>query len=228
MSEAKRGFPEVEYRDRLARAQSLMADRELAALFLTTEPEIRYFTGFLTRFWDSPTRPWFLVVPASGDPVAVIPSIGAHLMGQGWISDIRTWTSPDYEDDGIGLLAATLTELVPADGVIGVPSGPETHLRLPLVDWTRLRSEIGARRMSGDAFIMQRLRMVKSGHEVTKIRRACSIADRAFARVPEIASAGVPLDQVFRRFQSLCLEEGADWVGYLAGGAGQGLSLIHI
>ena len=33
---------------------------------------------------------------------------------------------------------------------------------------------------------------------------------------------GEPLDRVFRRFQALCLEEGADWVGYLAGGAGQG------
>ncbi|MGI9355211.1 MAG: aminopeptidase P family N-terminal domain-containing protein, partial [Rhizobiaceae bacterium] len=130
MSGELRGFPEAEYRHRLARAQSLMAERDLAALFLTTEPEIRYFTGFLTRFWESPTRPWFLVVPSSGDPVAVIPSIGAHLMGQGWISDIRTWTSPDYDDDGIGLVAAALTELAPPDGVIGVPSGAETHLRL--------------------------------------------------------------------------------------------------
>jgi len=222
VSRASRGFPEAEYRDRVSRAQTLMAEHELAALFLTTEPEIRYFTGFLTRFWESPTRPWFLVVPASGDPVAVIPSIGSHLMGQGWIRDIRTWTSPDYDDDGIGLLAATLTELVPPDGAIGVPNGPETHLRLPLADWVRLQAEIGARRMSGDALILQRLRLVKSGREIEKIRTACSIADRAFSRVPEIAGPGEPLERVFRRFQALCLEEGADWVSYLAGGAGQG------
>jgi Xaa-Pro dipeptidase len=38
--------------------------------------------------------------------------------------------------------------------------------------------------------------------------------------VGEIARAGVPLSQVFRRFQMLCLEEGADWVPYLAGAAG--------
>ncbi|MEY8840109.1 M24 family metallopeptidase, partial [Cribrihabitans sp. XS_ASV171] len=38
--------------------------------------------------------------------------------------------------------------------------------------------------------------------------------------VPEIARVGVPLSEVFRRFQMLCLEEGADWVSYLAGGAG--------
>ena len=61
--------------------------------------------------------------------------------------------------------------------------------------------------------------MIKSLAEIEKIETACHIAGRAFARVPEIARAGVPLDQVFRDFQILCLEEGADWVPYLAGGA---------
>ncbi|MEL7140424.1 MAG: aminopeptidase P family N-terminal domain-containing protein, partial [Pseudomonadota bacterium] len=64
----QRGFPPEEYASRLARAQALMAEHGLGALLLTTEPEIRYFTGFLTRFWESPTRPWFLVVPAMGRP----------------------------------------------------------------------------------------------------------------------------------------------------------------
>ena len=41
MSGTERGFPDSEYRARLKRAQSLMADRDLAALFLTTEPEIQ-------------------------------------------------------------------------------------------------------------------------------------------------------------------------------------------
>ncbi|MBD3679981.1 MAG: aminopeptidase P family protein [Rhodobacteraceae bacterium] len=217
-----RGFPEAEFRARLARAQALMAEEGLAALFLTTEPEIRYFTGYLTRFWESPTRPWFLLVPATGDPVAVIPAIGAHLMGQSWLSDIRTWQSPDYADDGIGLLAETIAELIPAGGHIGTPSGHETHLRMPLADWGRLQNALGSRQMTSDAGILRRLRLVKSQAEIDKIRAACAVADRAFTRVPEIAAPREPLERVFRRFQALCLEEGADWVGYLAGGAGPG------
>ncbi len=213
-------FEPAEYRARLAKAQALMAEAGLAALFLTTEPEIRYFTGFLTRFWESPTRPWFLVVPVQGDPVAVIPAIGAHLMGQSWISDIRTWAAPDYADDGVGLLAETLRELVPEGGRIGLPSGLESHLRMPLADWARLGGMIGGRAFTADASILRHLRMVKSPAEVARIREACAIAGRAFARVPEIARAGLPLSEVFRRFQMLCLEEGADWVSYLAGGAG--------
>ena len=30
-------------------------------------------------FWESPTRPWFVVVPAAGDPIAVIPEVGGKL-----------------------------------------------------------------------------------------------------------------------------------------------------
>ena len=214
-----RGFPEVEYRARVAKAQAAMAKAGLGALLLTTEPDVRYFTGFLTRFWESPTRPWFLIVPAMGAPVAVIPSIGAALMGQTWLKDIRTWRSPNYEDDGVSLLADALCETVAARGVIGVPDGAETHLRVPLGDWRKLQGRTTGRAFQGDAGIMRRLRLVKSEAEIKKIGTACAIADRAFARLPEIARAGVPLSEVFRRFQMLCLEEGADWVPYLAGAA---------
>ena len=221
MTPPNRGFPVSEYQDRLDRAQTLMNAADLGALLLTTEPEIRYFTGFLTRFWESPTRPWYLVVPATGKPVAVVPSIGAHLMSQTWITDIRTWASPHYSDDGIGLLADTLAELAGKTGNIGAPSGPETHLRMPIADWARLNELVGADRLVPDADITRRLRMVKSPAEISKIRVACGVADRAFARVAEIAQTGEPLDRVFRRFQALCLDEGADWVSYLAGAADQ-------
>ncbi len=216
-----RGFDTSEFTARCARAQELMAENGLSALLLTTEPELRYFTGYLTRFWESPTRPWFLILPVDGPPVAVIPSIGAALMGQTWIEDIRTWTSPDLEDDGVTLLADTLVELTPLSARIGIPDGHETHLRMPLADLGRLKGLIGSRQISGDHDILRRLRMVKSAAEIAKIEEACEIAGRAFARVPEIARAGVPLDEVYRRFQMLCLDEGADWVSYLAGGAGQ-------
>ena len=217
-----RGFPIEEFKSRTARAQALMQDAQLDALLLTTEAEVRYYTGYLTRFWESPTRPWYVVVPAIGDPIAIIPSIGAHLMGQTWIKDIRTWQAPDYRDDGVGLLLDTLKEVTPTDGQIGVADQMESHLRMPLADFRKLEDGLAARRIVGDAQITRRLRLVKSAAEVSKIKTATSIADRAFGRVSEIASAGTPLSVIFRDFQRLCLEEGADWVPYLAGGAGQG------
>ena len=215
-------FEVSEYRARVARAQGMMAEADLAALLLTTEPEVRYFSGYLTRFWESPSRPWFLIVPAGGDPVAVIPEIGAALMARGWIDDIRTWASPQPEDEGVSLLSRTLNELTASDARIGLPMGPETHLRMPLDDLARLGNALGDRQLAPDAGIIQRLRMVKSEAEIGKIRAACAVADRAFGRVGEVARAAVPLDEVFRRFQMMALDEGADWVPYLAGAAGHG------
>ncbi|MGK7652697.1 M24 family metallopeptidase [Roseovarius sp. B08] len=214
----KRGFDRAEYETRTARAQMLMDRAGLGALLLTTEADVRYFTGFLTRFWESPSRPWFVVVPREGPPVAVIPSIGAALMGRTWVEDIRTWPAPAPEDDGVSLLAATLREV---GGPVGVPMGYETHLRMPLMDFARVKDLAGLA-FTGDAGIVARLRAVKSPAEIAKIETACRIAGRAFARVPEIAGEGRPLAEVFRDFQRLLLEEGADWVPYLAGGAAQG------
>jgi Xaa-Pro aminopeptidase len=211
-------FPRAEFEARCAKAQARMADVGLGAMLLTTEAEIRYYTGFLTRFWESPTRPWFLVLPRSAPPIAVIPSIGAELMGQTWVDDIRCWRAPDLEDDGVSLLIATLQEV--ADGAdIGIAHGMESHARMPLATLNALRDALG---LTHDHMITRDLRMIKSSAEIAKIHAACSVADRAFARVPEIASEGVPLAVVFRRFQMLCLEEGADWVPYLAGGAAPG------
>ncbi|WP_170427916.1 M24 family metallopeptidase [Ruegeria arenilitoris] len=216
-----RGFETSEFSARTEHAQRRMEQAGLSALLLTTEPEIRYFTGYLTRFWESPTRPWFLILPVSGKPIAVIPSIGAALMAQTWVEDIRTWSAPDLDDDGVSLLADTLREVCPEDAAIGLPDGHETHVRMPLADLNRLQQEVGNRVLGSDGGILRTLRMVKSPAEIAKIETACAIAGQAFQRVPEIAREGVALDEVFRRFQMLCLDEGADWVPYLAGGAEQ-------
>lgn len=216
-----RGFDRAEYHDRLLRAQALMDAEGIDALLLTTEPEVRYFTGFLTRFWESPARPWFLIVPQSGDPVAVIPSIGAALMGQSWITDIRTWRAPDLDDDGVTLLSDSLREIAGA-GRIGIPAGHETHVRMPWTDLKRVITNVAPAKVGEDAEIMRRLRLIKSDAEIAKIQAACDIGSRTFARVAEIARKGVPLSTVFRAFQGLALQEGADWVPYLAGAAGQG------
>lgn len=215
-------FAPAEYRARCDRAQAAMADAGLSALLLTQEAEIRYYTGFLTRFWESPTRPWFLVLPATGDPIAVIPAIGGHLMGQCWITDIRTWPAPDYTDDGIGLLADTLAEVTPKGARIGLAHHIESHLHMPLASHARLTGQLGSRVLMPDAGITARLRQVKSAAEIARIENIIAIATRAFDRVPDFAAPGVPLSTVFRRFQMALLQEGADWVPYLAGAAEPG------
>ncbi len=106
-----RGFDQSEFEHRTQRAQKVMHDKKLDAMIFTTEPNVRYFTGFHTQFWHSPTRPWFVIVPAEGKPIAIIPEIGASGMAGTWIDNIITWPSPRPEDDGISLVASALSSI---------------------------------------------------------------------------------------------------------------------
>lgn len=217
-----RGFPISEFETRLQRAQDLMAARGFDALLLTTEPDIRWFTGFLTQFWLSPTRPWFLVVPAVGKPIAVIPGIGSEAMGRTWIDDIRTWSSPDPNDDGLSLLTDTLRQTAGDGATVGMPIGPETHVRMPLADLQALRARLPRVEWADATAVMRALRQIKSSAEIAKIAEACRIACDAFDRLPEIAGGGMTEVEVFRAFKIACLQAGADDVDYLVGGAGPG------
>jgi Xaa-Pro aminopeptidase len=217
-----RGFAQAEFEARTARAQRLMAAQEIDALLLTTEPELRYFSGFRSQFWESPTRPWFLVVPREGRPIAVIPEIGAAGMAATWVEDIRTWPAPQPEDDGVSLLAATLTERAVRFGRIGVPLGHETHLRMPAADYARLVDGLGNIEVADATGIVRLLRNVKSPAEIDKIRYVCGLASDAFEALPAAARIGETEREVCRKLQLDMLRRGADSTPYLIGASGPG------
>ncbi len=220
--ELNRGFSNAEFEARTAHAQTLMADQGLAGLLLMTEPDLRYFSGFHSLFWQSPTRPWFLFVPADGKPIAVIPEIGAELMRRSWLDDIRTWSAPRPQDDGISLLTDLLFPLAARGAAIGVMKGHETQLRMPLGDWERLMAALPGLAVNDATKLVQGLRMVKSEAEIEKLAHICAIGSATFARVPEIVSEGMPLDEAFRQFRREALAQGADDAPYVVGGADQG------
>ena len=217
-----RGFEPSEFAARTQGLQTRMVAQGLDALLLTTEADIRYVTGFLTRFWESPSRAGYVIVPASGKPVAVIPSIGAALMGTTWLDDIRTWRAPDLDDDGVGLLSATLDELLGGEaGRVGLPAGHESNLRMPLNDFWALQALRPARQFLSEGNLVRYARSVKTPAEIEKIRAACGVAGRAFERMGEVLAEGLRKEEYYRGFQRLCLEEGADFVLYIAGGHGE-------
>ncbi|WP_305985764.1 Xaa-Pro peptidase family protein [Roseibium sp. MMSF_3544] len=217
-----RGFSEAEFAARTDQAQARMRASGLDGLLLMSEAEVRYFSGFHTLFWQSPTRPWFVFVPLTGKPVAVIPEIGAELMRTTWLDDIRTWSAPRPDDDGLSLLTELLAPLADARKTIGVMKGHETSLRMPLGDYERLVDGLPGLTIADATGLVRGLRMVKSEREIEKISHICGIGSRTFARVPELAEEGLAIEDLFRAFRRECLAQGADDVPYLVGGADQG------
>jgi Xaa-Pro dipeptidase len=211
-------FPVSEFEARLEKIQAAMRASALDALFFNTEAEIRYYTGFRTLFWQSPTRPWFLIVPSSGKPIAVIPQIGADLMTSAFVGEIRTWSSPHPDDDGLSILADTLRPCAR----IGMPMGRESTLRMPLTDFDALRARLPGSEFVDATDIVRRQRMVKSEAEIAIIAEICGIASRSYMAAPALFHEGQALTDVFRAFRIELLTNGAEDVPYLVGGAGQG------
>jgi len=215
-----RGFPVEEFESRTERAQRMMHEYEFDALLLTTEAQVRYFSGFLTQFWQSPTRPWFLVLPASGKPIAVIPTIGVAGMRETWIEDIRSWPSPQPLDDGTSLLAATIRELPRHFGCLGLSLGREGRLRMPLLDYQRLRAELPDLDMVDCAEPLLKLFSVKSSAEIDKIRHVCELASGSFEALPGMIAAGQGEREILRAMRIDLLERGADHTPYIVCASG--------
>ena len=229
LKQPKRGFEIEEFATRLEKAQSKMQEQQLAGILLTTEHDINYFTGFLTQFWQSPTRPWYVVLPAVGKPIAVIPEIGVNCIKNGWVEDVRSWSSPHATDDGVSLLIQALTEVIDQSlthnghnaAAIGINRGRETHIRMPLDDFEVVSNALlkhHPKAVFADATqIMRRLRMVKSPAEIEKLFYIAQTVSGVFEQLFEFVEVGMLDSDIFRAFKIECLKAGADDVAYLVG-----------
>ncbi|VUT03208.1 M24 family metallopeptidase [Klebsiella spallanzanii] len=214
-----RGFTQSEFENRTERAQRMMRECQLDAIFLTTEPNVRYFTGFLTQFWHSPTRPWFLIIPASGKPIAVIPEIGASGMAETWIDNIITWPSPRPADDGISLVASALNSLPCKYGRVGATLGIESHLRMPYNNFNQLVKTV-KKEFVDISLQIHELRQIKSSAEIEKTREICRITNHGFSKVAEYARVGMSEREICKQFRIDMLLEGADECPYIIAGSG--------
>ena len=216
------GFPQSEYEHRLARAQRLMNNASLDAIFVTTPPNVRYFSGFDTQFWESPTRPWFLVVPREGKPIAVIPEIGVAGMLSTWVDDVRSWQAPCPEDDGVSLLSEALAQLPRRFGRIGAELGRESVLRMPIIDLERVRDALPGLDITDGAPVIRALRMIKSEAEIEKLRFICSIVSDGFEALPGLLTLGDSERDATNKLRMDILNRGADNVPFMPGVSGPG------
>ena len=218
----ERGFPKAEFEQRLAVVQAAMATDDIDVLLLTQEHDIRYITGFMTPFWQSPTRPWFVVVPKSGLPKAVIPTIGREVMKRSFTDVVHCFAAPSNTDDGIALLGRVIADCAGLTPVLGMMIGAETKLMMPLMDMEVLIDAIGQPELVDATEILRAARMKKSPLEIAKLRHICGLASDVFNGMPEWVHIGQSLRSIFSEFKINALRSGIDDVSYLVGNAGQG------
>ncbi len=219
-TEPARGFASAEFSARAKLMQKEMARAGWDAVLFTTAADIFYFTGFLTDFFASPTRPWFVVLPARGMPVAVVPEMGKTAMAKRYVGEIRCWNSPRPEDEGVSLLAETLCGFSPQNGAVGMTLGAGTIVRMPQNDIAKLRGLLRPRTIADCSDAVLRARMRKSSAEIQKMRHIAKTTSAAFAGLPEDARGEMRERDITRRFARSLLLRGADSLAYLAAASG--------
>ena len=217
----KKGFPDEEFENRTLRAQEIMHEYELDGILLTTPQNIRYFTGYDSQFWESPTRPWFIIVPLSGKPIAIVPEIGESEFKKTWLDEIKTWPSPRPEDEGVSLLKSNLENVKKTFGQIGLELGSEMALRMPISDFLKLKEVVGTNLVDGSNAIWD-MRMIKTNEELKKIKFVCSIASDAYNALPSTLSIGNTERDAVHKLKIDILKRGADSVPFMPGISGQG------
>ena len=217
----KKGFADEEFENRTLRAQEIMHEYELDGILLTTPQNIRYFTGYDSQFWESPTRPWFVIVPLSGKPIAVVPEIGESEFKKTWLDEIKTWPSPRPEDEGVSLLKSNLENVKKTFGQIGLELGSEMALRMPISDFLKLKEVVNTNLVDGSNAIWD-MRMIKTNEELKKIKFVCSIASDAYNALPSTLSIGNTEREAVHKLKIDILNRGADSVPFMPGISGQG------
>ena len=217
----KREFKVSEFEMRMARAQEIMHRRNLDAILVTTPQNIRYFTGFDSQFWESPTRPWFVVVPGEGKPIAVVPEIGASEMKRTWVEDVRSWPSPIPEDDGISLLSDVVNSVATKFNTIGAELGREMTLRMPVNDFLKLRTFIKRQIIDGSPALWE-MRMVKTESEIQRIGHICKLASESYQDLPKYLNIGETERDAVRKLRIDLTKRGADSIPFLPAVSGEG------
>lgn len=216
-------FTRKEFDRRIIRARRLMTREKLDGLLVTSEANVEYLSGFTTQFaWNTPTRPWYFVLPRTGKAVGVIPEIGiTNWRTTSWVDDILTWPSPRPENEGLDLLRTVIGEVKLKYGRFGVELGPESRLGMPVADLLRLKRSIRPFDMVDGFSVMRELRLIKSPAEVARIGRICQIASDTFDALPEFIEPGDTEKELIRKFQANILLRGADKTPYTAIGSGK-------
>lgn len=211
-----RGESQEELSSRVGRLQARMREDGLDALLLTTEANVRYVTGYHSPFWQSPTRPWFVVLPADAAAIAVVPTIGADAFARAKVGEVITWPAPRPHDDGVTELLQAFGKVRKVSGKIGAEMSAEMVVRMPMLDFERLRDQLTSQgwKMVDGGVALKETRLVKSPAEVAKVEATCKTQALAYEKLPGMIAEGMTEVEVCRAVKRLFLAHGADDVPY--------------
>jgi Xaa-Pro aminopeptidase len=211
-------IPRQEYALRIERLKEGMRGQKLDAILLGTGMNLQYFSGFPSPARNV-ARPFFLVVPANGDPVLITHiAFGYDCEHLAVTQDIRTYK--ELAQVPISALLPVLDEVKAHFGRIGMELGFEQSLDLSQFEFLRLQEALAGAELIDVASLLWRLRMIKSASEIDCIRHACDIVARGYSSTFAASRVGMNERTIFRVMQNELFVLGSDT--FLVSTSGEG------
>ena len=212
-------FPKEEYLKRLDNIHKKLENENIDAIVITSPANFRYFSGLDSNFWESPTRPWFLIISKNGKIIALVPSIGLSAIESTFIKDIEVWQSPNPKDEGTSLLKKII-KTFPKNSNIGFELGMETYLRMSIKEFLKIKKDLQEYNFIDSTNIVWSLRKIKSDLEIKNIEKVCSITSKVFNNLINKISLGMSEREIATIFKKDLINNGVDYIMYLSCASG--------
>ena len=186
-----------QYSDRLGKLQLKVREKQLDGVILVPGPNLRYYTGGNSLLLE---RPFFMAVPAVGEPHLVTPTLesGPYLRSPLKII-IHSWTDADGPSKSI---EETVNQLK-----LNGKWGLEGDMPYRFID---VLLKFAQPQFENAESILQNLRAVKDVQEVQLLTRSAKVISKSFLGIPAMLKAGISELELARKVAGEIRVNGAE------------------
>lgn len=190
------------FAQQLARVHRQLRDQSIDCLALVPGPNLQYLTGTPMHLQE---RVFVVLIPAEAEPVLVMPELEVPTWRQAVPSGVRMFTWDDAEGPQEAMRSAAAT--LPRIGTLAV----EDH-RMRVQEFQLLGHHLPLAEIVPAEPVMGPLRMRKDPKEISAIRRAIQISERALESVIAGFRPGDTERELAGRLTRTLLEMGGETV----------------
>lgn len=196
-------FPADEFDGRVARARTLLAERDIDVLIVTGPENIFYLTGQQTPGYYTYQA---LLLPADGDPVFIVRELEMHnLVANSFIDTLEVY--PDNADP-VDVTLKTIEDRGWGSKRFALD---KRGWFLPIAVYEALSDGLGT--IADGAGLIEQLRVVKSAREQEKIAMAAQYAEMGMRAGMVAIEAGSTENNLVASMMGAAIAAGCEYVG---------------
>jgi len=207
---------------RIRTLQTNLGQEGFSGVVLSAESNLNYYADFRSHApWTTFTRPSFLFVPVSGEPLLLVQTFleeEAQATGKSCrVQNFQSLLGPQPEE-----LARLMADLGMHQGKIGFELGFEQRIGFQVNTFMALKEELKGAVFGDASNLIWKQRMIKEPKEVECIRRACQATSYAHDHIFSEIRAGMTEFDISVLVQQKMLQGGAEYPGFVIITSGTG------